>query len=59
MMLWQLIRQEQVRQQVTAIGETLESIFCRAQSSQIPTSVIADQIAEEIFLAPKLQSRMA
>lgn len=50
---------EQVRQQVTAIGETLESIFCRAQSCQIPTSVIADQIAEEIFLAPKLQSRMA
>ena len=49
----------QVRRQVAAIGETLASIFCRAESTKTPTSMIADQIAEERFLAPKRQAGVA
>ena len=50
---------EQVRKEVTAIGATLTSIFHRAKSTEMPTSVIADKMAEERFLARRQQTSIA
>jgi leucine dehydrogenase len=48
-----------VRAQVISIGATLEQIFERADIENLATSVVADRIAEEIFLTPKPVSNAA
>jgi leucine dehydrogenase len=41
--------QERVLGRVETIGRTMKEIFVRADAEGLPTSIVADRMAEEIF----------